>query len=177
MSAPQNAHLPTVMCRHFTGISFEIAHLSFYVNFASKGRAKVRCWSQMCCYPPLTLCHTLLPSTELDEQNGHPGSRKDGDKKVQGQRQGTAREQLRSLWFAEQQLHLWLRHLSGEVHRWWGKKSFLPGVPWNLEGMKEIFHFSEASHRFFFGCLRDRPYYQSIKLCLRIAPFRQFNVF
>lgn len=60
MSAPQNAHLPTVMCRHFNGISFEIAHLSFYVNFASKGRAKVRCWSQMCCYP---LWHCATPSS------------------------------------------------------------------------------------------------------------------
>lgn len=68
---------------------------------------------------------TFLPTAELHEQNGHPSLGKDGDKKVQGQREGPAREQLRGLGLAEQQLHLRLRHLSGEVHRRGGEERLL----------------------------------------------------
>lgn len=68
--------------------------------------------------------HLIPPTTELNEQNGHPSLGKDGNQKVQGQRKGPAREQLRSLWFAEQQLHLRLRHLSGEVHWRGGEEEF-----------------------------------------------------
>lgn len=56
------------------------------------------------------------PHAELHEQDGHPSLGEDGDEEVQGQGEGPERDQLRRLGFTEQQLHLRLRHLSGEVH-------------------------------------------------------------
>lgn len=161
MSAPQNAHLPTVMCRHFNGISFEIAHLSFYVNFASKGRAKVRCWSQMCCYP---LWHCATPSSPQSSMNRmaiqalEKMETRKFKAKGKGQRESScgASDSLSSSSTSDCAICL-EKYIDGEVRR-----VFLPGVPWNLEGMKELFHFSEASHRLFFFFFFRPPSWQTI---------------
>lgn len=71
----------------------------------------------------------FLSAAELHEQDGHPGAGEDGDQKVQSQGEGAAREQLRRVRFAEQQLHLRLRHLSGKVHRRRGKKKTAASAP------------------------------------------------
>lgn len=84
--------------------------------------------------PSQTLTQTTFCCTEFHEQAGRTGSGEDGNQKVQLQEQGAPGGQLWGPGHAQQQLHVRLRHLPGEVHRRRGNGRGRARPGWGWDG-------------------------------------------